>query len=160
MRGAKKSRHVFQVDDAFLAKRDDIITHLSIAAALSRPPLTAERLYTGRNSPDLPADSSLAPPALAMPPPGFQHRDEVSSMTTHDRPQPTRQFTPAEQRAIGEKLEKGLGPEYLSNRAAGGGQKVIYISGEKAINLANEVFGFNGWNTTIKDVMIDYVGTQ
>jgi hypothetical protein len=41
-------------------------------------------------------------------------------------------------------LNKKLGPEYLATRAGGGGMKLTYVEGWKAINLANEVFGFNG----------------
>jgi len=41
-------------------------------------------------------------------------------------------------------LAKKLGPEYLSNRQGGGGTKLTYIEGWRVINLANEVFGYNG----------------
>lgn len=55
------------------------------------------------------------------------------------------------------RLDRQLGPEYLSSRPGAGGQKVYYVAGEKIINLANEVFGFNGWSSTIKEWHIDYV---
>lgn len=32
-----------------------------------------------------------------------------------------------------------------------------YLAAEKVINLANEVFGFNGWSSEIKNVQIDFV---
>lgn len=32
-----------------------------------------------------------------------------------------------------------------------------YLAAEKCINLANEVFGFNGWSSAIKDVTVDFV---
>lgn len=41
-------------------------------------------------------------------------------------------------------LQKKLGPEYLSTRQGGGGTKLTYIEGWRVINLANEIFGFNG----------------
>lgn len=41
-------------------------------------------------------------------------------------------------------LQKKLGPEMLATRQGGGGTKLTYIEGWKAINLANEVFGYNG----------------
>lgn len=41
-------------------------------------------------------------------------------------------------------LSKKLGPEYLSTRQGGGGTKLTYIEGWRVINLANEIFGFNG----------------
>ncbi|TGZ80445.1 Rad52/22 double-strand break repair protein, partial [Ascodesmis nigricans] len=55
------------------------------------------------------------------------------------------------------KLNKQLGPEYLSQRAGPGGKKVHYIQADKLINLANEVFGFNGWSSMIKNVSVDYL---
>ena len=40
------------------------------------------------------------------------------------------------------KLNKKLGPEYISQRPGPlGAQKLTYIQGWKIINLANEVFG-------------------
>lgn len=41
-------------------------------------------------------------------------------------------------------LAKKLGPEYISQRKGGGGAQISYIEGWRAINLANEIFGFNG----------------
>ncbi len=32
-----------------------------------------------------------------------------------------------------------------------------YITGEKCIQLANEVFGFNGWSSSIVQIQVDYV---
>lgn len=32
-----------------------------------------------------------------------------------------------------------------------------YLAADKVINLANEVFGFNGWSTEIKQIQIDFV---
>jgi len=54
-------------------------------------------------------------------------------------------------------LNKQLGPEYVSTRPGAGGGKVAYLAAEKAINLANEVFGFNGWSSSIQQVQIDFV---
>lgn len=55
------------------------------------------------------------------------------------------------------RLDKQLGPEYISSRAGPGGQKIHYLAGEKCIQLANEVLGFNGWSSQIKEMQIDYV---
>jgi DNA repair and recombination protein RAD52 len=54
------------------------------------------------------------------------------------------------------RLQKQLGPEYISSRAGPGGQKVWYLAAEKCIQLANDVFGFNGWSSQIMDVTVDY----
>lgn len=56
------------------------------------------------------------------------------------------------------KLDKKLGPEYISQRPGpGGGPKLTYAEGWKVINLANEVFGFNGWASSIVNLSVDYV---
>lgn len=34
---------------------------------------------------------------------------------------------------------------------------MTYIEGKTAINLANEIFGFNGWSSDIKDTTVDFV---
>jgi DNA repair and recombination protein RAD52 len=56
------------------------------------------------------------------------------------------------------KLNRRLGPEYVSQRPApGGGPKLTYVEGWKIIGLANEVFGYNGWNSTITSLETDFV---
>uniref|UniRef100_A0A8C6TLF3 DNA repair protein RAD52 homolog n=1 Tax=Neogobius melanostomus TaxID=47308 RepID=A0A8C6TLF3_9GOBI len=50
-----------------------------------------------------------------------------------------------------------LGPEYISSRVAGGGQKVCYIEGHRVIGLANEMFGYNGWSHSISQQHVDFV---
>jgi len=58
------------------------------------------------------------------------------------------------------KLDKKLGPEYISQRPGPSGQgKLTYAEGWKIINLANEVFGFNGWSSSITSLAVDYVGS-
>lgn len=57
---------------------------------------------------------------------------------------------------IASKLDKQLGPEYISSRAGPGGAQVHYLSAEKCIGLANEVFGFNGWSSSIQNIMVDF----
>jgi DNA repair and recombination protein RAD52 len=56
------------------------------------------------------------------------------------------------------KLNKKLGPEYISQRPGpGGGPKLTYAEGWKIINLANEVFGFNGWSSNVVSLTTDFV---
>lgn len=57
---------------------------------------------------------------------------------------------------IASKLDKQLGPEYISARAGPGGQRVHYLTAEKCITLANEVFGFNGWSSSIQNIQVDF----
>ncbi|KAF9528629.1 recombination protein Rad52 [Crepidotus variabilis] len=56
------------------------------------------------------------------------------------------------------KLNRKLGPEYISQRPGpGGGPKLTYVEGWKVINLANEVFGFNGWSSSIVNLTTDFL---
>ncbi|KIM70577.1 hypothetical protein SCLCIDRAFT_100876, partial [Scleroderma citrinum Foug A] len=56
------------------------------------------------------------------------------------------------------KLNQKLGPEFISQRPGpGGGQKLTYAEGWKIINLANEVFGFNGWSSSIVNITTDFM---
>ena len=58
--------------------------------------------------------------------------------------------------ALQAKLNQKLGPEFISTRPGGGGMKLTYTEGWKVINLANEVFGFNGWSTAVVNVTCDF----
>lgn len=55
------------------------------------------------------------------------------------------------------KLDKKLGPEYISKRVGFGSSRVAYIEGWRAINLANQIFGYNGWSTEVKNVIVDFL---
>lgn len=39
------------------------------------------------------------------------------------------------------------------------GPKLTYAEGWKIINLANEVFGFNGWSSSVLSITTDYVSS-
>ncbi|CAB4069630.1 RAD52 [Lepeophtheirus salmonis] len=67
------------------------------------------------------------------------------------------QFTEQEHAAIDKALKKRLGPGYISSRAAFGGQRVAYIEGYKLVQLANQIFGFNGWSHSVTNSSIDFV---
>lgn len=59
--------------------------------------------------------------------------------------------------ALQVKLNQKLGPEYISQRQGPkGGPKLTYAEGWKVINLANEVFGFNGWSSNVVNVTTDF----
>ncbi|USW58305.1 Putative DNA repair protein Rad52/59/22 [Septoria linicola] len=93
-----------------------------------------------------------------MPAPGDQHRDNANTVNPFIK-QETRmsEYTAKEIATLQSRLEKQLGPEYISTRPGNGGGKVHYLAAEKVINLANEVFGFNGWSSSIQNVQIDFV---
>ncbi|CAO3615430.1 unnamed protein product [Cunninghamella blakesleeana] len=56
----------------------------------------------------------------------------------------------------GELLKKCLGPEFVLSRPGAGGSKVMYITGDVVINLANEVFGYDGWSSEIRSYQLNY----
>ncbi|KAK3670524.1 DNA repair protein rad52 [Recurvomyces mirabilis] len=93
-----------------------------------------------------------------MPLPGDQHRDTPATTNPfHDPKHHISEYTAQEIATLQSRLEKQLGPEYISTRPGNGGGKVHYLAAEKVINLANEVFGFNGWSSSIQNVQIDFV---
>ncbi|EPB82174.1 DNA repair and recombination protein RAD52 [Mucor circinelloides 1006PhL] len=65
-------------------------------------------------------------------------------------------FTAEERQRLSETLKKSLGPEYISNRAGPAGRQ-SYLNGGVAIQLANEIFGFDGWSSEIKNTTVDYI---
>ncbi|XP_075870891.1 DNA repair protein RAD52 homolog isoform X2 [Nelusetta ayraudi] len=66
-------------------------------------------------------------------------------------------YTAEEHQAVHDALRRKLGPEYISTRMAGGGQKVCYIEGHRVVSLANEMFGYNGWSHSITQQNVDFV---
>ncbi|KAK2813133.1 hypothetical protein FQN50_000810 [Emmonsiellopsis sp. PD_5] len=103
-----------------------------------------------------------------MPAPGDQHRppptrlgsSNVADVTTnpfHAAEHRMNQYTAQQIATLQSRLDKRLGPEYISSRQGPGGQRIHYLAAEKCINLANEVFGFNGWSSSIQNIQIDFV---
>ncbi|KAK2739099.1 DNA repair protein rad52 [Myotisia sp. PD_48] len=95
-----------------------------------------------------------------MPAPGDQHRvgQGRNTLTTFPTPSTcTSDYTPEEIATIQGQLEKQLGPEFISTRPGAGGQRLQYITADKCINLANEIFGFNGWSSSIQNMQVDFV---
>ncbi|CAG8468573.1 11647_t:CDS:10 [Dentiscutata heterogama] len=70
-------------------------------------------------------------------------------------------YTLEEYEEIRQILNKQLGPEYISTRQGPSGVgRLVYVEGWKVINLANNVFGFNGWSSSIQNITIDFVETS
>lgn len=69
------------------------------------------------------------------------------------------EYTAREIATLQARLDKKLGPEYISSRPGAAGQRVHYLSADKCISLANEVFGFNGWSSSIQNIQIDFVSS-
>lgn len=66
------------------------------------------------------------------------------------------QFDKAEQENIQRTLNYPLEREDVSSRRGFGGKNLSYITGGRVIQKANEIFGFNGWSTSIIDLSVDY----
>ncbi|KAA8571594.1 hypothetical protein EYC84_001591 [Monilinia fructicola] len=92
-----------------------------------------------------------------MPSPGDQHSGRAIANPFEELKPRISEYTAQEIATLQSRLEKQLGPEYISSRAGPSGQKVHYITAEKCIQLANEVFGFNGWSSQIIDTQVDFV---
>ncbi|KAI1610559.1 DNA repair and recombination protein RAD52 [Exophiala viscosa] len=94
-----------------------------------------------------------------MPAVGDQHKPNSSSTANpfEDHKHTISGYTAQEIATLQSRLEKQLGPEYILTRAGPGGSKVPYLPGEKVISLANDVFGFNGWSSSIQNIQIDFV---
>ncbi|MCJ1452636.1 DNA repair protein rad52 [Mycoblastus sanguinarius] len=93
-----------------------------------------------------------------MPGQGEQHKPAATSINPFEEVKPhVSEYTAQEIATLSSRLEKQLGPEYISARQGPGGGKVHYLAADKCINLANEVFGFNGWSSGIQNVQIDFV---
>ena len=45
----------------------------------------------------------------------------------------------------------------LLQRPVGGGQCAAYLEGHRAVGLANEIFGYNGWSHSVTQQTIDFV---
>ncbi|KAK0106917.1 DNA repair protein rad52 [Cadophora gregata] len=94
-----------------------------------------------------------------MPAPGDQHNATGRAALNPFEPiiPQVSPYTAQEIATLQARLEKQLGPEYISSRTGPSNQKVHYLAAEKSIQLANEVFGFNGWSSQIMDIQVDFV---
>ncbi|KAF9340816.1 DNA repair protein rad52 [Linnemannia elongata] len=73
---------------------------------------------------------------------------------------PNVDFTAEEKAQLDSDLPKYLPPEYTATRAGPGRSTLTYIEGWKIKNLANKLFGFNGWSSTITDVTVDFLEVE
>lgn len=90
--------------------------------------------------------------------PGDQHKSTETSLNPFEVMKPrVNEYTAKEIATLSSRLEKQLGPEYISSRPGAAGQKVHYLAADKCINLANDVFGFNGWSSGIQTIQVDFV---
>ncbi|KAG0369103.1 DNA repair protein rad52 [Mortierella sp. AD032] len=73
---------------------------------------------------------------------------------------PNVNFTAEEKAQLDSELSKYLPPEFTSSRPGPGRGTLTYIEGWKVKNLANKLFGFNGWSSAITDVTVDLLEVE
>lgn len=66
-------------------------------------------------------------------------------------------FEGTEQQNVNAFLHQKLGKDNLTRRPGPGGTRLTYIESCKAIELANQAFGFNGWSCRILECKEEYV---
>ena len=66
-------------------------------------------------------------------------------------------YSSEEQEAIQKALKARLGPNFISKRPVGGGSHAAYLEGHRAVSLANEIFGYNGWSHSVTQQTVDFV---
>jgi DNA repair and recombination protein RAD52 len=64
-------------------------------------------------------------------------------------------FTSDESNRIQQLLARKLTVEHISTRPGAGGKKVHYLQTHDAIDLANYIFEYNAWSTSIVDLTMD-----
>ena len=65
-------------------------------------------------------------------------------------------FEPNHERHVDTLLHQKLAKEHLSFRPGPGGRKLTYIESCRAIEFANQAFGFNGWSCEILECKEEY----
>ncbi|ETV93136.1 hypothetical protein H310_12747 [Aphanomyces invadans] len=64
-------------------------------------------------------------------------------------------FNPDDQQRTDAYLRQKLNANFLSRRPGPGGRRLTYLESCKAIEIANEAFGFNGWSCRIVDCNVE-----
>ncbi|SCV74366.1 BQ2448_6798 [Microbotryum intermedium] len=135
----------------------------STAAATTAMEMATTALKLACTSCSSTKTATKATKAEVEPEPGPEADDDADAdcklIPHHHHLQPwTYQLEPVKwQQQTQRMLNKTLGPEFISNRSGPSGSKLTYIEGWKVINLANEIFGFNGWYSSVKELTVDYI---
>lgn len=53
-------------------------------------------------------------------------------------------------------MSRFLGPEFISTRKGSGNQNLSYVQGCHVFRVANEIFGYDGWSSEIKQRDVRY----
>lgn len=86
----------------------------------------------------------------------IQHKNNQHSNQQSNK----RQFSPSESEDIQANLTRQLDVDNVQFRSNGTGGNVAYLEGWRAINLANEIFGFNGWSSEILQIKTEFSETD
>jgi DNA repair and recombination protein RAD52 len=66
-------------------------------------------------------------------------------------------YTEEERDKIQRLLQQRLPADEMAQRAGPGNQKLTYIESWKSIEMANEIFGFNGWSCSVLTLDLDFL---
>eukprot|EP00055_Hartaetosiga_balthica_P015705 m.94781 g.94781 ORF g.94781 m.94781 type:complete len:332 (+) comp8931_c1_seq1:553-1548(+) len=66
------------------------------------------------------------------------------------------QFSDEETKRLKQSLNMKLSGDFISYRPGGGGNEVAYVEQWLVFDIANKMFGFNGWSRSIQALTIDY----
>ncbi|KAG0326317.1 DNA repair protein rad52 [Dissophora globulifera] len=69
-------------------------------------------------------------------------------------------FNEEERLRLNEDLPKFLPPHFTATRAGPGRSTLTYIEGWRIKNLANKMFGFDGWSSSIMNVSVDFLDVE
>lgn len=67
------------------------------------------------------------------------------------------QFSNDERSRIQSLLQTRLPADQMAQRTGPGNQKLTYVESWRSIELANEIFGFSGWSSTILSLDMDFI---
>jgi|TARA_B110000208_G_scaffold21799_1_gene27576 DNA repair and recombination protein RAD52 len=68
----------------------------------------------------------------------------------------TRDFDESDSKRIAGELAENLGRDHLASRRGAGGMKLTYVEGWRVIDIANKVFGFNGWSCSLLQCVTEF----
>ncbi|OQS55550.1 RAD52 [Ecytonucleospora hepatopenaei] len=66
---------------------------------------------------------------------------------------------PKSKKIVASLLNKYLSREFIATRSNGSSQ-FTYLEGHVAINLANKIFGFDGWSTKVKKIKKEFMDSK
>ncbi|KAJ2456997.1 DNA repair protein rad52 [Coemansia sp. RSA 2424] len=83
-------------------------------------------------------------------------KDKMQHIGGHDGDARATPYDSRDARRIQSLLRQPLGPEHVSTRSGAGNTRLSYIEGWRIISIANQVFGFDGWSSSIQSFVVDF----